>query len=302
MKLRDLLIALCIMTVWGFNFSVIKLGVDSIDPLLLAGMRFLLCALPAVFFIPKPDTHFRYVIGYGLLFGVGLWGMVSLGIQAGISAGMASLLLQFSVFFTIFLSYLYLGERLTAAKLLGFAIALGGLALTMLVTDGSVTLLGALLVLLAAVAWSVANIVVKRAAVTRVFAFLVWSSLFSPLPLFGLSYLMGGNAVFIHFAREIDGAAVFSILFQAYPTTLLGYWVWNNLVNKYPVSSVAPLTLLVPIFGLLGSFLVFGEIISLEKVLASGLIISGLAVGLYGQPLINWLNNLSHKNKKANQV
>jgi O-acetylserine/cysteine efflux transporter len=76
--------------------------------------------------------------------------------------------------------------------------------------------------------------------------------------------------------------AIFSILFQAYPTTLIGYWVWNSLISKYPVSSVAPLSLLVPIFGFAGSATIFGEVIGTAKIAACILILSGLIVALYG--------------------
>ncbi|CNB26855.1 permease of the drug/metabolite transporter (DMT) superfamily [Yersinia enterocolitica] len=107
MKLTDFLIALLITAIWGVNFSIIKLGLITADPLILAGIRFTLCALPAVFFIKKPDTSWRYIIGYGLLFGIGLWGIVNLGIKAGVSAGIASLVLQFGAFLLWFLAHSY---------------------------------------------------------------------------------------------------------------------------------------------------------------------------------------------------
>lgn len=101
MKLHHLLLAILITAIWGINFSVIKLGLTTVDPFILAGICFTLCALPALFFIPKPHVGWRYIISYGLVFGIGLWGLVNLGIKTGLSAGIASLLLQFSAFFTI---------------------------------------------------------------------------------------------------------------------------------------------------------------------------------------------------------
>ncbi|MSE17952.1 EamA family transporter, partial [Pantoea agglomerans] len=103
MKLTHLLLAVMITAIWGVNFSVIKLGLQAVDPFILAGIRFTLCALPALFFIKKPDVPWRYLISYGLVFGIGLWGLVNLGIKTGLSAGIASLLLQFSAFFTLLL-------------------------------------------------------------------------------------------------------------------------------------------------------------------------------------------------------
>jgi O-acetylserine/cysteine efflux transporter len=285
MKLSHLLLAILITAIWGINFSVIKIGLSSVDPFILAGIRFTLCALPALFFIKKPDVPWRYIIGYGLVFGIGLWGLVNLGIKAGLSAGIASLLLQFSAFFTILLGSVVFKESLTRYQIAGFALACMGLLSIVFITDGSVTFTGTLLVLAGAIAWSIANIIIKRSATKQIFAFLVWSSAFSPLPLFLLDWLVNGSNGYTALVSHVDYRAVLSILFQVYPNTLFGYWVWNSLLKQYPISTVAPLSLLVPVFGILGSMAIFGEAISSLKILALLLIISGLVVGLYGYRL-----------------
>lgn len=285
MKLSHLLLAVLITAIWGVNFSVIKLGLHAVDPFLLAGIRFTLCALPAILFIKKPDVPWRYLIGYGLVFGIGLWGLVNLGIQAGLSAGIASLLLQFSAFFTLLLGSLVFRERLSRYQIAGGLIACAGLLSIFFITDGSVTISGVLLVLAGAIAWSVANIISKRTGTRQVFAFLVWSSAFAPLPLFLLDGVVNGMAGYRALYSHADSLALLSILFQAYPNTLLGYWVWNGLLKRYPVSTVAPLSLLVPVFGILGSVAIFGETLSTQKIAALVLIVTGLAVGLYGPRL-----------------
>ncbi|WP_295471238.1 EamA family transporter [uncultured Pseudomonas sp.] len=283
MKLQHLLLAILITAIWGLNFSVIKLGLVSVDPLILAGIRFALCALPAILFIPRPNVPWRYIIGYGLVFGIGLWGVVNLGIKSGLSAGIASLVLQFSAFFTLVLGGWVFKEKLTRYQLGGIAIALCGLLSIIFIVDGSVTLAGLGLVLAGAVAWSVANIINKKARTTQVFAFLVWSSAFAPVPLFLLGYAVNGAQGYTALATQLDWRAVSSILFQVYPNTLFAYWVWNSLLKRYPVSTVAPLSLLVPLFGMLGSVLIFNETLSLTKVMAVVLIVAGLVVGLYGE-------------------
>ncbi|MCV4263727.1 EamA family transporter [Pseudomonas capsici] len=289
MKLHHLLLAILVTALWGLNFSVIKLGLTSVDPFILAGLRFTLCALPAIFFIPKPDVAWRYIIGYGLIFGIGLWGVVNLGIKTGLSAGIASLVLQFSAFFTMLLGAWVFKETITRYQLAGIGVALCGLSSIIFISDGSVTAAGLVLVLLGAAAWSVTNIINKKAGTKQVFAFLVWSSAFSPIPLFLLDYLVNGTSGYSAVVNQIDHRAVLSILFQVYPNTLFGYWVWNSLLKQYPVSTVAPLSLLVPIFGMLGSAVIFGESLSPMKIVAVVLIVSGLAVGLYGQRIRNAL-------------
>ncbi|MFB7025273.1 MULTISPECIES: EamA family transporter [unclassified Streptomyces] len=282
MKGRHIALAVLITAIWGVNFSVIKIGLDAVDPFILAGIRFALCAFPAVLFIRRPDVPWRHLAGYGLVFGVGLWGVVNLGVRVGLSAGVASLVLQASAFFTLFLGAFVFREKLTGLQFAGAAVALTGLACTAFITDGSVTLAGIGLVLCGAAAWSVANIIMKKAAPKDVLGFLVWSCLFSPIPLFALDLLVDGTAGYTRLAEQVDLTAVASVLFQVYPNTLFAYWMWNWLLREYPVSTVAPLSLLVPVFGIVGSMVIFGEEVPAAKALCLVLIVLGLLVGLFG--------------------
>uniref|UniRef100_A0AAU2VA34 EamA family transporter n=1 Tax=Streptomyces sp. NBC_00003 TaxID=2903608 RepID=A0AAU2VA34_9ACTN len=285
MKKQHILIAVAVTAIWGLNFSVIKIGLKSVDPLILAGIRFALCALPAVFFLKRPQVAWKYTIGYGLVFGVGLWGVVNLGIKAGVSSGISSLVLQFSAFLTILLGAVVFREKLSRFQYLGIAVALVGLFSVTFVTDGTVTTAGIALVLFGAVAWSVANIILKKAAPKDTLSFMVWSSLFSPIPLFLLDLAVNGTKGYVELPHQIGWGAVLSILFQAYPNTVLGYAVWNWLLREYPVSTVAPLSLLVPVFGVAGSVLIFNESLPPLKLVAGALIVAGLVIGLYGKRL-----------------
>ncbi|WP_312799913.1 EamA family transporter [Pseudomonas sp.] len=287
MKARHLSLAVLITAIWGVNFSVIKLGLATVDPFILAGLRFLLCAVPAVLLIPKPAVPWCYLISYGLVFGVGLWGVVNLGIKTGLSAGLAALVLQFSAFFTIALGTLVFSEPLRRHQIAGGLLAVFGLALIILITDGSVSLTGVMLVICGAACWSIANLIVKRANTREVFGFLVWSSAFSPIPLFLLSYLLNGAAGYVSFVEQLNLTALLSLAFQVYPNTLLAYWIWNALLRQYPLSTVAPLSLLVPVFGLLGSVLIFNETLPMLKLIALALVLVGLLVGLYGQSVFD---------------
>lgn len=290
MNAKDFSLALCITLIWGLNFSIIKIGLASLDPFILTGIRFLLCAIPLVFFIKKPDVSMSYVALYGILFGVGLWGMVTLGIYFGVSAGVASLVLQMSAFLTVIMGVLFLQEKVDAIKIVGFLLALLGIFFISNLDDGSVTYIGLLLVSAGAFSWSITNVIVKKSGVTRVFAFVIYSSLFSPLPLFLIAYLTQGGSVFTDFMFDITNEALFSVVFQVYPTTLFGYWAWNLLIKKYHVSNVAPLSLLVPIFGLLGSFIILDESIGTDKVIACTLIISGLLVSSFSNKVKRYIN------------
>ncbi|PAJ72738.1 hypothetical protein CJF42_19490 [Pseudoalteromonas sp. NBT06-2] len=283
-----LLIAVAVACVWGFNFSVIKLGVEGMDPLILTGLRFTFAALPAVFFIKRPNVSWFVLAGYGLTFGVGVWGMLTLSIHLGVSAGMSSLILQSSAFISVLLGVLFLKEKVTVLQKIGLLISLSGLALIFTLQDGSVTLIGILFAGFASLSFSIVGLVIKKIIINDMFAFVVWSCIFAPIPLFALSLMLNGTSGYVSLINNMNYLIAFSVLFQAYPVTLFGYWLWNKLVVQYPISTMSPLTLLVPLFALLGSAIFYNEQIGMTKFLSCVCILSGIAFGLF-EPLIKKL-------------
>ena len=292
MKLRDFGLLFALMALWGLNFSVIKLGVNSVHPLILTALRFSFAVFPLIFFIKKPDVPWRYLIAYGLSFGVGVWGLTTLSIGAGVSAGMASLLLDMSVVSSLLVGWLCLNETMTRNKLLGAGLALLGLILIMYSEGGSVTGQGLVLVLMASVFWSINGLIVKRANTKSIFAFNIWGMVFAPLPLLLLAVMLEGTQVITELPNQFTQWTLFSVLFQAYPTTLLGYWFWNKMIMKYSVSSVAPMTLLVPVFGILGGYWFYDESIETSQIIAAVLILLGLFVGQMALPKVSFFQRL----------
>ncbi len=288
MARKHLLLGILVTLIWGANFSVIRLGLADVDPFALACARFALSAFPLILLLPRPGTPLRYVAGYGALFGGGLWGLVNLGIHAGVPAGLASLLLQLSAFFTILLAGPVLGERVMPRQWLGMALAGLGLALILVAGDGGASITGMFLILAAALAWAVCNLIVRRAKPADMFAFLVWACAFATAALLVLTLCARGVEPFIRLGTSLGPKALFSIAFQAWVTTLFGYWVWNSLMKQYPVSQVAPLSLLVPVAGLLTSHLVYGETVGPVKLLAALCIMSGIGVMFFGARIGTW--------------
>ncbi|NVZ86099.1 EamA family transporter [Pseudomonas yamanorum] len=281
MKMRklDLLAGVLVTVIWGANFSVIGLGLQSLDPFLLTLLRFTFCAIPLVFFIRRPrGVSYCTLATYGVLFGAGLWGVVNIAMYNGLSAGMSSVFLQFSAFFTIVLSGLFLNESINRVHMAGMAFAVAGLLLILYLSNKTSTTLGVVLVLLAAVAWSVCNLIVKVKKPADMIAFIVWSSLFSLPVLLLMTLWFEGLRPFENLLEDFTWGAGFSIFFQCYITTIGGYLVWNNLMKKYPASMVAPLSLIVPVSGIMTSWLFFDERLSLGQFLAIGLVFVGIAI------------------------
>jgi O-acetylserine/cysteine efflux transporter len=283
MTLKDFSLAVAIAAIWGLNFSFIKLGVAHVDPLVLAGLRFTLTALPLIAFIPRPAVHWRWLMRYGLAFGVGTWGLATLGLRAGLAPGLAAWLLQSSAFITPLLGLWWLGDRMSKGQKLGGLVALLGFVLVVLATGGNTPPVGVALVLAAAIALSVANLLVKRSGIkpAEVLGFVAWSCLFAPLPLFALAYWNSGNSVFVQLPEQLGAIALASLAFQVYPTTLFGYWVWNSLMARYSAAAVAPVALLVPIFALIFAWLIFGSMPSGGQAAGISFILAGLLISSF---------------------
>ena len=278
MARQDSLLLVLLMALWGFNFSVIKLGVNNFDPFLLTALRFTLAVLPLIFFVKRPNVPWRYLITYGITFGVGVWGLTTLSVGAGLTSGLASLLLDMSVISSLLVGRYLLKEQVTVGKVLGSVLALIGLGLIIWNQDGTVTPLGLALVLSASVFWSINGLIVKRSGTRAVFAFNIWGMAFAPIPLFVLALIVSGSSSVMQSIAEINGSVLFSAAFQAYPTTLLGYWLWNKMIVKYSVSDVAPMTLLVPVFAMIGGYLFFDESLDAVQATAAVVILLGVAI------------------------
>ena len=284
MQKKHLFLAVLVTAVWGLNFPVTKLGLAAIDPLLLTALRFTLAALPWVFFVKRPPIAIKWLAAYGLIFGVAMWALINLGIEWGVPPGTAALLIQFSAFFTMGWGVLLFREQLSYAQMLGIGLAVLGLISIILASPGQGTTLGYALLLVSALSWSVGNVIIKQSKVREMFAFVVWASVFPPLPLLLLTWLAHGSAPFTALVTHFEWVALFSLLFQVYAATHFCYWGWNLLLREYPVSRVAPLSLLIPVFGLAGSMLILGHRVGASEGVSIALILSALVVGLLKWP------------------
>ena len=184
MKPIHILLAVAIAAIWGFNFVIIKVGVAAVPPFLLTGLRFLLAAIPAVFFIARPDVSWKYVAGFGLAISIGQFVFLFLAIYLGLPASLASLVLQLQAFFTMFFAAFTLKEIPKPVQLIGAVVAFCGIGLIAAERWSGPQALPLILCVTAAAGWGASNIVVKKAKPGNAFAFVVWASLAAPIPLF----------------------------------------------------------------------------------------------------------------------
>ena len=277
-----LLLALAIVAVWGTNFVVIKVSLESFPPFLFAALRYIFALLPVVFFMPKPKVSWVNLCIYGLATGLGQFGVMYFAIDGRISPGLASLVIQTQVFFTIGFAMFFAKESLRLYQVVAVAVAMTGLAIIALHTDAMTTFLGLALVVFAGLSWGVANTVSRRAGAINMLSYVVWASAFSIPPLLIISLLFEGGASHLwEITLVAPMGAWIGVLWQAWGNTLFGYAAWGWLLSKHPAAVVAPAPLLVPIFGMGASAFFLGETLPDWKIMAAGLVIAGLVVNLF---------------------
>jgi O-acetylserine/cysteine efflux transporter len=278
--------AFVVTALWGFNFVVIAVGVREIPPLLLACLRFVLAAFPAIFFVRRPKVSWRLLAAYGLFLGVGQFGCLFTAIRWGAPAGLSSVILQSQAFFTALLAVAFFGESFRWHHAVGLVVSGTGLVLMGWAKTPkgglSMPLSALVLLLLAAFMWAAANLLTKKMGRVDTLGLMVWSSLVPPLPLFALSWAFDGGGAVLTALRHLGWVSLGAIAYLAFLSTLVGYGLWNWLIVKKGASAVAPFSLLVPVFGISSAWLVLGETLTPSHLVAAGLILGGLAVHVIG--------------------
>ena len=276
------MLALAIVAVWGTNFVVIKISLASFPPFLFAALRYIFALLPMVFFVTKPKVPWTNLCIYGMAVGIGQFGVLYYAINGHISPGLASLVIQTQVFFTIGFAMFFAKEKLRLYQVVAVIVAMIGLGIIAVHTDATTTVLGLALVVVAGFSWGVANTTSRRAGSINMFSYVIWASIFAIPPLLAISWFFeGGWEVMSTSMASASMAAWTAVLWQAWGNTLFGYAAWGWLLSKHPAALVAPAPLLVPIFGMGASAFFLSEPLPAWKMLAAGMVIAGLLVNLF---------------------
>ncbi|MFI1656253.1 EamA family transporter [Streptomyces sp. NPDC020472] len=271
-------LAALVTAVWGVNFVVIEIGLDHFPPLLFSALRFLVAALPAVFLVGRPKVAWKWIVGVGLALGVAKFGLLFTGMDLGAPAGLSSLVLQVQAVFTALFAFAALGERPGRRKLAGMAVALAGIGVAAVDEGAAGSVTGFALVIAAAACWGVSNVLTRKAAPPDALNFMVWVSTVPVLPLLALSLLLEGPERDLAALRGLDWTGVGVIVYVAWITTVFGFGAWGWLLRRHPASSVAPFSLLVPVFGMSSAALFLGEGVSPLRWCAAALLVGGVAL------------------------
>ncbi len=298
MRKKDLFLALLVVIIWGSTFTVIKLGLIGIPPMVLVALRFTVAAFPAVFLIKRPEIAWKYIVAYGLTAGLGQFACDIYSLYLGMPAGLASVIMQSHVFLTFIFAFIILKDKIDGKEILGLIIAtIGIILLSLNVGLGEIVTvppISLFLQLLAAGFWAISSIVVKKAARAAkkekkkldVFGLVVWSSLIPIIPFFIFGMLLDSPEVVYKSIIGLDLNYFLIIIYLSYAGTLFGFSIWGRLLRSYDAGKVALLSLLVPVSGLLIGWFVMGEVLSTVQIMGVITVILGLLVAYYGIPKI----------------
>ena len=277
MQPRHLALAVAVAVVWGVNFVVIEIGLEGVPPLLFSALRFAVAAVPAILLLGPPRVKWRYVVAVGLILGVAKFGLLFVGMDRGMPAGLSSLVLQCQVVFTLLFAVLILRERPRRLQLAGIAIACLGMVLIAADKGLSSPLLAFGLVVAAGACWGLSNIVTRHARPPDTLRFMVWVSAVAVLPLLALSLLVEGPRADLDALRHLGWTGIGAVAYLAYAATLFGFGAWGYLLRRYDASTVAPFSLLVPVAGMAAAWLFRGEALTPLRSGAAILVIAGMA-------------------------
>lgn len=291
MKFRHLLLALLVALIWGLNFIFVRIGLDQLSPYTLLATRFILCSLPLMFFIKPPALPFKWVALYGIVMFLFQFLFMFLGIRAGVAPGLASFIMQVQIFLTMLFAAIFWKEIPSFWQILGALISFSGIGVIAMHLEAGLSFTGFLFVLAGAASWALGNVITKSIGKVNILSLVVWGSFVASLPMIVVSLCLDGGPAIVSSIQHLNWQGVFSILFIVCLSTWVGYGCWSWLLNQYPVSSIAPFTLLIPIFGILSSALILGEPLQQWKIGAGCLIISGLCVNLFGARFFSLFTN-----------
>lgn len=303
MRFHHILLAILVAGLWGFNFIAVKMGLEEMPPFLYCSARFVIACLPLLFFIKKPAVSWAIIIGIGVSQGIAKFGFMFMGLHMGMSAGLASLVLQSQAFFTTVMSVFLLSDKIRPNQIIGMLIAFVGIAMIGINLHEGGTLVGFLLILAAAISWAYCNILFKLAGKVNMFSLVVWSSLIPPIPMFLLSFVFEGPEALPQMLSKMTLLGWGCLAFTACGSTWAGSTLWGILLRNYDASVVAPYSLLIPIFGISFGHVLLNEQFTPLTYGACGLVFLGLVVNQWGtrktHPPVIEIANTSLRLEKA---
>ncbi|MFE3441993.1 EamA family transporter [Nocardia sp. NPDC059180] len=292
MTTRDRMLGLTVVLLWGLNFLAIRVGLDHLPPFFFASLRFAVIAVPVLLFIPRPDVRWRWILLYGLGFGMLQFAFLFTAMRVGMPTGLASLVLQSSAPFTVVLGALLLSERIRPVQVAGLVTAVAGMAVIGWDRFAHASVIPVLLTLAGGFGWALGNIGARRAGSespgVNPLHLTLWIAVVPVLPLFALSTALEGPTTGFHALTATFSPtgwpALAALAYIAVFATVVGSGLWTYLMSRYPAGAVAPFSLLVPIVGIAAAWIFLDETPTNASLVGGAIVIVGAFAATSARP------------------
>lgn len=288
----ELLAVSVIVVIWGTNFVVMKAALRHFTPFQLGAGRYLFAVLPLLFFVRPPRLPWKWVVLYGLFQGLGQFGFLFTALRVGMTASLASVLMQTQVFFTAIFGFVLLREHPGRPLKAGLVLAAAALACFALpyvlphaqARPGSTTGLGFLLNLCAAASWAASNVVARKAQAASTgfhpLGLVVWASVVPVLPFVGLCLWLDAPEERWRWLQA-DAMSWVAVAYLGWVATIAAYGMWTALLKRHPANRVAPFSLAVPAIGIAAGMGLLGERASAPQWTGIALVVAALACVMF---------------------
>lgn len=281
MTLADGLIALLVAVFWGLNFAVSKSGLEQFPPLFMIALRFGLVAALLVPFVPRPHRRIKEIALFSVTLGFLHFSLMFNGL-ARVDAAVAAITIQIQVPFAALLSAILYNDPPGWRRLLGMALAIAGVAILAGEPRTSSALWAVGMIVAAALVWAVSNVQMKQLADVDGFALNGWMALLAAPQLMLASLIIEeGQWQAVTTAGWLDWG---TIAYQAVIVVILCYGLWYGLLRRHSVNQVMPVTLLVPLFGVLSGVVFLGEALTWTLAAGAAATIAGVAIIVSRRP------------------
>ena len=278
MSTKHVVMAFIIVILWGLNFVTLKIAVLSLPPIFLAGLRFFLISFPWIFFVKKPKVSNKQFFSLPITLGVLQYSLLYYGMSTGLSVGLSAVILQTQSFFTVIMSAFLIKEKPSLNEIIGLIIGMLGVIILLTYNDGDFKLQAIFIILAAAMSWGVANIQLKNLGNINMVSFLIWISPLAAILLFIISFILEYDSLLKIDFSNIEIKVILSIFYTAYISTVIGFTMWQYLLNKYKSIQITPYGLLVPVTGSIFGYIILNEVLEIYQIISGIIIIIGLMI------------------------
>ncbi|MFH1804269.1 MAG: EamA family transporter [Pseudomonadota bacterium] len=281
MPLNAILMSLAVAVIWGINMLTVKGAVAEIPPLMLTAIRFGAVALLLVPFTRVPSGRLGRLAILSVVFGTCHFGVLFVAL-ALLDAGPVAIIVLLGVPFSSMLATYFFNDRLGWKRLSGMALAFIGVTLMFWDPAMAELKLPLLLVVLAALMWAVANVMIKKLGQIDTFQLNGWIGLMAAPQLLILSLIMEPGAT--QAVLNASWMAWANLSFTVIMSSIVAYGFWYHLLKTHDVNQVVPWSLLAPVISVTGSFLIFNEPMGLMKIIGGATVLAGVAVIILRKP------------------